>query len=287
MELALEANPEDITPSLLDELQALGVNRLSIGVQSFSIQKLTVLGRKHSATDALRVTEMALERFASVSLDLMCGLPHETLAVWEGDLSTALALQPHHLSVYMLSIEPKTRFHWLVAHGELPAPIEEEQALFYETAIHTIKQQGYQHYEVSNFCLPNFHSRYNLASWERKPYLGFGAAAHSFIVQQNREIRQANVESLSCYLAHPENAVAFREELGCNERFTEELFLTLRLNRGLSRSFFSGTASGEVVATLFATFQEQGWMYEEDERFYLTERGFLFADYIAEELLAK
>jgi oxygen-independent coproporphyrinogen-3 oxidase len=286
IEIALEANPEDLDEKKMDELRAAGITRLSIGAQSFMSEKLHTLGRAHTALQSSRVTEGALQRFESVSVDLICGVPGENLSMWKADLHKALTLRPHHLSVYMLSIEPKTMLHRHVAKGFLSVPDDAVQASCYEHAQSELLRQGYRHYEVSNFCMPGHHSRYNLASWKREPYLGFGPSAHSFLVSEEREVRTANVSSLLQYLGAPAEAVAFREELSVEERFTEQVFLSLRINSGLDVDFLrKDNKLGHGLSQTITRFKERGWIEQHDRHLYLTEKGFLFADLIAEEFI--
>ena len=287
IEIALEANPEDLDEKKMDELQAAGITRLSIGAQSFMPEKLYALGRAHTALQSNLVTASALQRFKSVSVDLICGVPGENLSMWEADLYKALTLRPHHLSVYMLSVEPKTILHHKIAKGMLSVPDDALQASFYEHAQGVLLRQGYNHYEVSNFSLPGHHSIYNLATWKREPYLGFGPSAHSFFLSEEREERTANVSSLVRYLSAPTAAVAFREELSAEERFTEHVFLALRINSGLDVDFLrKENKLGQGLLQSITRFEERGWIEQQDGRLYLTEKGFLFADLIAEEFIS-
>ena len=286
LEIALEANPEDLSLKKMDEFRAAGITRLSIGVQSFTTEKLRALGRAHTALQSSQVTADALRRFPSVSVDLICGVPGENGSLWKADLHEALALRPQHLSLYMLSIEPKTMLHRLVAKGIVIVPDDALQASLYEYAQGALSHQGYSQYEVSNFSLPGHHSRYNLATWMREPYLGFGPSAHSFFVSEGGEIRMANVSSLTRYLAAPADAVDFREELSAAERFTEEVFLSLRINSGLDVDFLQkGNKLGHTLSQAIARFSERGWIEQQEGRLYLTQKGFLFADLIAEEFI--
>ena len=286
IEIALEANPEDLDGNAMDELRTAGITRLSLGVQSFTTEKLQALGRAHTAHESQKVTEAALRKFESVSVDLICGVPGEQLPLWEADLQAALALRPQHISVYMLSVEPKTRLYRGVLHGEITVPDDEVQASLYEHALSEITVQGYSHYEVSNFALPGYHSRYNLASWKREQYLGFGPSAHSFLVSDGQEIRSANVSSLTRYIATPDSAVAFREELSPDERFTEQVFLSLRINSGLDVEFLrKENKLGLRLAQTIARFEQKGWIEEQEGRLYLTQKGFLFADLIAGDFI--
>ncbi|MEI6756524.1 MAG: radical SAM family heme chaperone HemW [Chlorobium sp.] len=286
IEIALEANPEDLCCSAMDDLRAAGITRLSLGVQSFMPDKLRVLGRAHSAPESQEVTASALQLFESVSVDLICGVPGEDLSLWKADLQAALALRPQHISVYMLSLEPRTQLFRHVSKGLLTVPDDGVQASMYEEALCALEAQGYNHYEVSNFCMPDHHSRYNLASWKREPYLGFGPAAHSFLVSEEKEIRTANVSSLKRYIDSPGEAVAFREELSAEERFTEQVFLTLRINSGLDVEFLrKGNKLGHRLSQIIEQFKERGWIEQQESRLYLTGKGYLFADLIAGDFI--
>jgi oxygen-independent coproporphyrinogen-3 oxidase len=287
-EITLEANPEDLDQRAITALGAAGVNRLSIGVQSFIDSKLRSLGRAHSSDDAVHTVSMAMERFSSVSIDLICGAEGETAAEWEADLKAALRLRPQHISVYMLTLEERTRLWRDVRKGSVRLPDEDEQASMYDRARRMIGDAGYGHYEVSNYALPGYHSRYNLASWMREPYLGFGPSAHSFMVSEDVETRFSNACSLLRYLADPAGAMDFREVLTPAQRFDEEVFLSLRINRGLPVEFLrKGHKLGlERLDAVIREFREKGWISIDDGIVTLTGRGFLFADLIAGELLS-
>jgi oxygen-independent coproporphyrinogen-3 oxidase len=286
IEIALEANPEDLDGNAMDELRAAGITRLSLGVQSFTPQKLQALGRAHTALESQEVTASAIRKFRSVSVDLICGVPGEDLSLWEADLHATLGLQPQHVSVYMLSVEPKTRLYRDVLRGEITVPDDAVQASFYEHAQSRLAAQGYCQYEVSNFCRPDHHSRYNLASWKREQYLGFGPSAHSFLVSEVQETRMANISSLKRYIATPGDAVAFREELSEAERFTEQVFLSLRINSGLEVEFLrKENKLGHRLSETIVRFEQKRWIEQHEGRLYLTQKGFLFADLIAGDFI--
>lgn len=286
IEIAFEANPEDLGGSAIEELRAIGVTRLSLGIQSFSAHKLLILGRKHTAREAVEVTGHAMAVFPSVNADLICGVPGEDSVMWDNDLDVALALHPHHLSVYMLSVEPKTLFQRDVSSGSLSVPGDEVQALMYEQALKKIGQGGYRHYEVSNFSLPGHHSRYNLASWMREEYLGFGPSAHSYRSSEGKETRFANVSGLRRYMAAPGKALEFLETLTERERFNEQVFLSLRINSGIDVEFLrKGNKLGQHLPDTVERFERKGWIRLEEGRLYLTGKGFLFADLIAGEFI--
>jgi oxygen-independent coproporphyrinogen-3 oxidase len=286
-EITLEANPEDLDLRLLDALKDAGINRLSIGVQSFIDRKLRSLGRAHMAADALRTVDAAMERFGSVSIDLMCGAEGESLKEWELDLQEALKLRPPHVSVYMLTLEEKTRLWRDVIKGSVMLPGEEVQAAMYDRARQMLTSEGFRHYEVSNYALEGHHSRYNLACWMREPYIGFGPSAHSFLVTDDGENRFSNACSLTRYLADPAGAVDFSEMLTAEQRFDEEVFLSLRINRGLPVKFLrAGHECGlQRLDEVLEGFREKGWISIDDGIVTLTEAGFLFADLVATELI--
>ena len=286
-EITLEANPEDLDIPTLDALHAAGINRLSVGVQSFVERKLRALGRAHSAADAVRTVSLALERFGSVSIDLMCGVEGEDACEWESDLQVALGLRPPHVSVYMLTLEEKTRLWRDVGRGRVVLPGEEEQAGMYDRARQMLTAEGFRHYEVSNYALEGHHSRYNLASWMREPYIGFGPSAHSFLVSDGVEKRFSNASSLTRYLADPDDAVDFSEVLTPQQRFDEEVFLSLRINRGLPVEFLAkGQDAGlQHLDRELQRFLEKGWISIEDGVVALTEAGVLFADLVAAGLI--
>lgn len=287
-EITLEANPEDIDPLRLDELRAAGVNRLSIGVQSFSDSKLRALGRAHTSGDAIRTVSGALERFSSVSIDLICGAEGESLADWEEELGCAIRLRPPHVSVYMLTLEEKTRLWRDVFRGVRTLPGDEQLAAMYRMAMQMLPADGYGHYEVSNYAFEGHHSRYNLSSWKREPYLGFGPAAHSFLVDGEVESRFSNAASLMRYLDNPGDAVDFREVLTEAQRFDEEVFLSLRIRRALSVGFLRKGHKLDMLhfEERLAGLQERGWIVIRNDMVTLTDEGFLFADLVAGELLS-
>ena len=286
-EITLEANPEDLDAGSLDALRAAGINRLSIGVQSFVDRKLRALGRAHSAEDSVRTVSQALERFDSVSIDLMCGAEGEDADEWDADLQAALMLRPPHVSVYMLTLEEKTRLWRDVRHGRIMLPGEDVQAGMYERARRMLTAEGFRHYEVSNYALEGHHSRYNLASWMREPYVGFGPSAHSFLVTDDGETRFSNACSLTRYLADPAGSVDFSEVLTAEQRFDEEVFLSLRINRGLPVEFLKkGQEQGaRRLDGVLEGFRENGWISIDDGIVTLTESGFLFADLVATGLI--
>ena len=285
-EITLEANPEDLTAEKLHELAALGVNRLSIGVQSFIPEKLRALDRLHTAEEALRVTDKALRLIGNISVDLICGVEGESQDAWERDLSIAVSSGVPHVSVYMLTLEKKTRLESLVKRGLVSLPDEAAQAVMYMKACELLEAEGFLHYEVSNFSKQGLFSRYNLGCWQRESYLGFGPSAHSFVVSGGCEVRSANVSSLIRYMTFPRKAQEYCEMLSPEEQIDEKIFLSLRLSTGLSRDdllrFHKGDS--DVLQTV-ERLKKQGLLEVRDSVLRVSNKGFLFADKIAEELL--
>ncbi|MCM0084013.1 radical SAM family heme chaperone HemW [Geomonas sp. Red32] len=181
-EVTIEANPGTLTPAKLSGYLAAGVNRLSLGVQSFDDRYLKKLGRIHTAADAVEGFEAARRAgFANLSIDLMHGLPGQSLEEWRSTLERAIALAPEHISAYGLSVEEGTPFAALKEAGALPLPEEETAAAMFEETVCRLAEAGYRHYEISNFARPGYASRHNGAYWRRESYLGFGGGAHSFL----------------------------------------------------------------------------------------------------------
>ena len=233
-EVTLEANPGTVTPGLLRAVRALGVNRLSVGVQSFRDRDLAVLGRLHDGAEALRCVAWARQAgFDNVGLDLIYAIPGQTVSQWEGTLRIAADLAPQHIAAYSLAVEDGTRFARLVERGEIrTAPVEVE-ARMYERTMEILDARGYDHYEVSNYALPGFRCRHNRAYWTHEDYLGFGPAAHSFRARADgtRARRWWNVADLPAYIGLLDRGllpVASEERLDDRDSIRERILLGLR-----------------------------------------------------------
>lgn len=262
-EITLECNPGTVTRGKLAAFRAAGINRLSLGVQSFNEDFLATLGRAHSAGEALTAFRAAREAgFDNIGIDLIHSLPAQGLAQWQRELSQACELNPEHLSVYGLSIEEGTPFALLEEKGALILPDEEEAASMYELSAEILAVHGYEQYELANFARPGFRSRHNSGYWLRRPYLGFGAGAHSFLRQPEAGLRFSNTEKVEDYLAlvcRGSLPTSESRNLSPEEAMAECLYLGLRLAEGVSlerfreefsRSFLE--AYGKVCADLFA-----------------------------------
>jgi putative oxygen-independent coproporphyrinogen III oxidase len=236
-EVTIEANPDTVDRAKLEGLLEAGFERLSMGAQSFDTAVLGALERIHSPASVRRATaEARAAGFANVSLDLIYGASGETLESWERTLREATALEPEHLSAYALTIEPSTPLGRKVAAGTVPMPDGDLQADMFGLACDLLREAGYRHYEVSNWARPGFECAHNLGYWERRPYVGLGAGAHSFRVDH----RWWNVRPPEEYLTRVEGGeppVGGQERLEAGDAYLEEVFLRLRILEGVPASW--------------------------------------------------
>ena len=242
-EVTLEANPGAIEAGKFAAFRAAGVNRLSLGIQSFDDAKLEALGRVHSAAEARRAAELALAHFERVNFDLMYALPRQTLAEARRDLEEAVAFRPGHLSAYHLTLEPNTPFH----HAPPPVPDEDLAADMQEMAEEIFASAGYEHYETSAFARPGRRCRHNLNYWVFGDYLGLGPGAHSKISYPDRIVREARARHPKDYLADP--ASRDWRPVAMAERAGEFLMNALRLTEGFPPRLFA-ERTGLSLATL-------------------------------------
>jgi oxygen-independent coproporphyrinogen-3 oxidase len=283
-EVTLEANPEDLSAERLTGLRARGVNRLSIGIQSFVPRHLRRLGRGHTAGDVARAVPAARDAgFDNVSLDLMFAIPDQTPGEWRSDLDAAIALRPDHVSVYGLTYEERTPFHALRNDGRL-APIDEEteHAMFVE-ARERLGAAGYHAYEISNFARAGFESRHNRNYWRCGDYLGLGAGAHSHAAGSEGARRWWNVRAPEEYVAATlasGAAIDSEERLDSRASASEFFFLALRTCEGADGAEFRARFGREIdeefprIAGLVA----DGLLERDRTRVRLTARGLLLAD---------
>ncbi len=297
LEFTLEVNPEDADVPYFSALKELGINRISLGIQSFCDTKLRWLSREHTAAQSRHALELAQTYFSNVSVDLIFGIEGETLTEWETELATVLSFQPQHVSAYALTIEPRTLLEKLIKRGQRQPPLDAVQADMFVCTMHTLQAAGYEHYEVSNFAKPHYLSRHNRAYWQRVPYLGFGPSAHSFITMPHHEERFANHANLKVYLQSPEHALAFREILTPKDIFNEMVLLGLRQKSGLNLSELQkkfcnfapqfSAHFARCVAKL-NSLEADGFVVMESHNgqqiVKLTDKGFTLADAIAESL---
>ena len=231
-EITLEANPSDITPSVLADWRRMGFNRLSTGVQSFDDEMLRKIGRRHNGEQAKKAVREAQEAgFRNISIDLIYGLPEQTMEEWKGEIEQALELDIQHVSAYCLSYEEGTELTRQLRNKEIKEVDEETENAMYDYLTETLEKHGLLRYEVSNFALAGFESQHNSSYWNGTPYLGLGAGAHSY----DTESRQWNVGNLEEYIKGvTEGDVYFeRETLTKNDRYNEYIMLKIRTRDGL------------------------------------------------------
>jgi putative oxygen-independent coproporphyrinogen III oxidase len=275
-EITVEVNPDDVSEGSLDLFRALGVNRLSIGVQSFRDSELQFLKRRHNAAGAERAVALARERgIDNLGIDLMYGLPGQTLEQWAETLEKGVSLEPAHLSCYQLTLHPGTPYGLLRAEGKLAALPEDEERDFFLFTSRFLKERGYIHYEVSNFAMGrDSMSRHNTKYWQHSPYLGLGPSAHSFLDGR----RWWNVRSVEEYCKAFEGGglpVEDGEFLLPEQLRLERLFLGFRTEAGVALAdILPGDPAGRTLATLV----EQGLLHLRGDRVIPTEEGYLLAD---------
>jgi oxygen-independent coproporphyrinogen-3 oxidase len=285
-EITLEANPDDINPDKLNLWKKAGINRLSIGVQSFFREDLLWMNRAHNEKQALSaVLEAQAAGIDNISIDLIYGIPGMSDENWKTSLARAISLEVPHLSCYALTVEPKTALYKKIKEGKTREVVPEDQARQFLQGILSLEEAGYEHYEISNFARPGKRSRHNSAYWQSKKYLGLGPSAHSF----NGKTRQWNIANNSRYiqsLANHESCFEI-ETLRPVDMLNEYIMTSLRTMEGLDlqhimRAF--GPARGNLLEKNAARFIAQEQMKKEDEKLVLTSKGKLFADGIAGEL---
>ena len=232
-EITLEANPDDLTEEYVQGLRTLPFNRVSIGIQSFHDRTLRLVGRRHTAQEAIEAVHRCQRmRLTNISIDLMYGLPGETLDDWAYSLDQAIALGVPHISAYHLTYEEGTRL-WRMKEQGIVSPIDEEQSIrAFELLREKLLAAGYEHYEISNFALPGYHSRHNSSYWQGIPYIGIGPGAHSY----DGTDRRWNLSSLTDYIATPEGEDVPHEveHLTTEERYDERIITELRTARGIN-----------------------------------------------------
>jgi oxygen-independent coproporphyrinogen-3 oxidase len=231
-EISLEANPGTLTEEKVKKLKDSGFNRASLGVQSFVDKELEILGRAHNSKQAIKSYKILRKYFDNLSLDLIFGIPGQSLKTWRGNLNMALKLKPEHLSVYSLTIEKGTPFYYLWKQGELGLPDEEEVRKMYLEGMNLLKAQGYRQYELSNFARKGFECQHNLRYWEGKEYIGFGAGAHSYF----EGVRWGNVKDVKKYIEGCKKGfsiIDFQEELTLSQKINEFILLGLRMTDGI------------------------------------------------------
>ena len=280
-ETTLEANPDTVSKESLLEYKTLGVNRLSVGIQSFFDDDLQYLSRKHDSKHARQVLEWAQEvGFQEVTMDLIYGIPTLTDEKWLKNLEIFFSTGINHLSAYALTVEEKTALGQRIKKGAA-APVDEEATIrHYEILVQQTESHGFEHYEISNFARPGHYSKHNTIYWKGEKYLGLGPSAHSF----DGVSRQWNVAGVKDYC---DNYSFEKEELTCDDRYNEYIMTSLRTMWGVDVNYLRDNFGGKYAEKFKKTLEKyilSGKMFQKGEKYILNSTGMLFADGIASEL---
>ena len=282
-EITIEVNPDDITETFSHDLANLAVNRISMGVQTFNNERLHFLHRRHTAeqvTDA--INNLRKTGIQNISIDLMYGFPGETMNEWETDIDKALALGVEHISAYCLMIEEGTPLYQFTIHNSQFTIDEELERQMYELLIDKLNDAGYEHYEISNFAKPGFHSRHNSSYWDGTPYNGIGAAAHSYDIRT----RSWNVADIRSYINAIEGGKRpFEEErIDDNTRYNDTITVALRTREGINLQELQ-TKYKDYCIQNASRFIEDGLLKNSRHHLSLTRKGLFVSDMIMSELM--
>lgn len=286
-EISIEANPGTFDTNKLQKYGEMGINRLSIGLQAWQDRLLKKMGRIHTKEEFLKGFQAAKEvGFQNINIDLMMGLPDQSLEDWKETLRQVTRLDPAHLSCYSLIIEEETPFYAMHAQGKLKLDEDLEREMYYYTKEY-LKKQGYKHYEISNFAKANFECRHNLLYWNVEPYIGVGSAAHSFI----NNFRSANTSSLYEYierLSYNRLPIIENHKVIEKELIQEFMFLGLRKIEGVSKKDFYqkfGKSMKEEYEDTLQELQEKRLVQLKGDNVSLTSKGLDFANYVFQAFL--
>lgn len=285
-EISLEANPDDLQGDSLRAFQQVGINRLSIGVQSFEQNQLYLLNRSHDSKTAYHsIVEAQTVGFENISIDLIYGIPSQDHRIWEQDLEKAMELQVPHISAYCLTVEPHTVFGNWQKKGKFSLPPDDFVVHQFHLLLDTLEQNGFEHYEISNFARDHLYSRHNLNYWKKGSYLGLGPSAHSY----NQLSRQFNVAHNPKYIQSlKEGKVPYEREILSNlDQINEYLMTSLRTQWGCNFDHIQKMYNLDLKKhfhPILEIYQQKGYIFWQDATVFLTRTGKLFADRIAEEL---
>lgn len=286
-EITMECNPDDITSPFVSALKAMGVNRVSLGVQTFSDERLALIRRRHSAADVKKAIQcLQRHEIYNISIDLMFGFPNETLNDWAFDIKRALALKVTHISAYSLMFEESTPLYDMLEKGEIKEVPEDVSLNMYKMLIAQLKENGYEQYEISNFALPGFRSRHNSSYWKRIPYIGIGAAAHSY----NITSRQWNISNVQQYIATiGKNSIPMEiEHLDKPTMYDDWITTAMRTCEGIDLRELH-QEFGEKYEKYFMDQAQQylnrGWLEQVNNHIRLTQQGLFVSDMVMSDLM--
>ncbi|MBR0503577.1 MAG: radical SAM family heme chaperone HemW [Paludibacteraceae bacterium] len=286
VELTMEVNPEDLSADYLEGLKSLGVSRLSIGIQSFNDADLKRINRRHTAQKAIEMVRLAQQiGFDNISIDLIYGLPQQTLTGWKVNIQQAIDLNVQHISAYSLTFEEGTMLTKMRDRGEIQEADEEMSFEMFKLLRHTLSENGYVPYEISNFALPGYESKHNSSYWNYVPYLGVGPSAHSFDGQS----RRWNVANSRLYISKMAEGDTYynMETLDNFTRYNEYVMTGLRKKAGVDIAVLEnlfGKDLKDYFLRMIDTYIKEGKVIKEEQHYYLSEEGIFISDYIIEEL---
>ena len=286
-EFTIEVNPDDVTCEYISQLREIGVNRVSMGIQSFIDDELKIINRRHTAQQAEEaVAAIRSADIENISIDLIYGLPGQTLDTWQYSLDKAIALRVPHISCYNLSYEEGTKLYRMRESGKLTECSDEMCIAMYHAMIGRLRENGYEHYEVSNFALPGMYSRHNSAYWTGEVYLGLGASAHSY----DGVTRSYNIPNVRKYieLIASGNLACEREATTIEERYDEYVMIHLRTSRGVDCSGISQIFGSRFASHFKAEAQRhiaKGLLTEAEGIYRLTDDGVMLSDMIIRDLM--
>ena len=286
-EVTVECNPDDVSEEWTAALRQLPVNRVSMGIQTFDDRRLRFLHRRHDAAQAIHaIDRLRKVGIGNISIDLMFGLPGETVDEWKNDVEKALALGVEHLSAYSLMYEEGTPLHHMRSQHLVEETDDEIYVFMYELLASELRKAGYEHYEISNFARPGYRSRHNSSYWNGTPYLGIGAAAHSF----DGHSRSWNVDNVEQYI-EAINAGRLPEEhetLSQNEQFNELVATALRTCEGIDLDEVEkrfGSQRKHCLLDSAAPYLNRGWLATDGQRLKLTLRGITMSDTVMSDMM--
>lgn len=287
-EFTIEANPDDITTEYLSDLKKVGVNRISFGTQSFDDAELKTLNRRHTAQQAISSIKKAQDiGFENISIDLMYGLPNQSAEKWHANLTTALSLHVQHISAYCLTYEEGTLLTKLKDKGKFAEADEELCEAMFNDLRHTLCDNGFTHYEISNFARKGFESKHNSSYWDGTPYVGFGPAAHSY----NKATRQWNISDTNKYIqaiAEGANDYFEIETLTVQDMYEDMLLTSLRTNKGLDLKRIETELTTEYQQLIKKNAEpliKNGLLKLNNNHLTITEKGLFISDYIIAHLI--
>ena len=282
-EITIECNPDDVTEAFAELLRSLPVNRVSMGAQTFDDDRLQFIHRRHTSEQVTTAIQRLREKgIHNISIDLMYGFPEETLEEWEHDIQQALALNVEHISAYALTYEEGTPLYRLLEEGKVKEIDEERSLAMYDRLIDRLQEAGYEHYEISNFARKGWRSRHNSSYWQLVPYIGIGAAAHSYDGRQ----RQWNIADINSYINHIQQGIvpAEGELLDKDSRYNDHVMLALRTCEGLDLSTLDSDERSYCEETA-KKFVLDGLLVKTDNHLRLSRKGLFVSDMIMSELM--